>query len=180
MGKNEETEIKLIIKSPKEVAKKLQEAGAQELGVLEQEDIIWDYAQEGKSFEDKKQSFRLRRQKGKDKEVAILTFKKASRLDESGIKTRKEYNVQLDSFDAMKSTLENVGFIKSLVVRKKRRVFKLGNLEITLDQLPFGNYLEIEGDEKEIKQALKKLGFDKYRAETRPYFIIQQELESAT
>lgn len=173
---NTETELKLIIDSPEEVIQKLKKAGAKELGLLEQEDIIWDYAQKGKSFDDKKQSLRLRLQLGENDSRAIVTFKEASFVDLRGIKTRREYNIVVSDFDAMRKVLESIGFKKALVVRKKRRVFRLGDLEITVDELPFGNYVELEGEKRDIKEAIKKLRFDKYPVETRPYFVIQREL----
>lgn len=172
---NRETEIKLRIDSPENMVKKLRDAGAREVELLEQEDIIWDYAFGDKSFKDKKQSFRLRLQKGRNETRTILTFKKSSKIDASGIKTRDEYNILVGDFNGMRDTLENIGFRQDLVVKKRRRVFKLNGLEVTLDELPFGNFVEIEGETKDIKKVIKKLGLENLKAETRPYFIIQRE-----
>lgn len=59
-----------------------------------------------------------------------------------------------------------------MVIKKNRHEFKLDDIEIAIDELEFGNYLELEGEKKNIDRLVKKLGFEKYPIETRSYGAI--------
>lgn len=57
----------------------------------------------------------------------------------------------------MKMILENLGFTKKLIMEKYREKWQLGNVEVVVDRLPFGNFIEIEGNKKEIEKTAKLL-----------------------
>ena len=60
----------------------------------------------------------------------------------------------------MEQIIEGLGFTKKLIMEKYREKWQLPNVEVVIDELPFGNYLEIEGEEKDIKLTVGKLGLN--------------------
>ena len=114
----------------------------------------------GKSFEEntlfsggtldhKRRVLRLRRSGGK----AILTYKE--RLDSDPlIKRRREEETYVDNPDAMVAILDITGDYKpALVYEKYRTAWEVAETEVTIDELPFGIFLEIEGPEEAIRRA---------------------------
>lgn len=75
----------------------------------------------------------------------ILTFKGPTSM-EAGVRVRPEYEVEVDSIGNAQSILEGLGYILTMSYEKWRAVYQYNNLEITLDELPYGNFSEIEGD----------------------------------
>ena len=45
-------------------------------------------------------------------------------------------------------------------MEKYREKWQWGSAEIVIDRLPFGNFIEIEGNEKSILKTIKMLGFN--------------------
>jgi len=56
-----------------------------------------------------------------------------------------------------------------LVYEKRRRTWSLGRTEVVIDELPFGLFMEIEGEEREIDAAEQTLGIDGLPAEHDTY-----------
>lgn len=74
----------------------------------------------------------------------------------------KEVCLTVDSFDQAKSFLEALGIVPAGYQETKRESWRLGTLEIELDQWPWTKpYVEIEGpDEVSLKDIFAKLGLD--------------------
>jgi adenylate cyclase, class 2 len=90
---------------------------------------------------------------------AILTFKE--RLPSaSGIKHQREDETEIQNAESMHSILEGLGFAPVLVYEKRRETWRLDNVEIVLDELPFGLFMEIEGDEIQINDVERRLGME--------------------
>ena len=76
--------------------------------------------------------------------------------------------------------MERLGYRKSWIYEKKRQVWVLDGVEVLIDELPLiGNFIEIEGSEKEIAAAAKKLGFDMKNALTVNYMEEYNEWRKA-
>lgn len=113
-------------------------------------------APEGKEFEEntlyaggnldrRTEVLRLRRVGGQ----AILTYKR--RFDSaSAIKQHLEEETVVEDADTMGRILTQLGYKPALVYEKRRATWQLAGAEVVLDELPFGLYLEIEGDEQAI------------------------------
>ncbi|MEK9183490.1 MAG: CYTH domain-containing protein, partial [Patescibacteria group bacterium] len=56
--------------------------------------------------------------------------------------------------------LNHLGFTKEHIMEKYRTEYKLGEVILALDKLPFGDYLEIEGEKEKIEKAISALGLD--------------------
>lgn len=81
-----------------------------------------------------------------------LTFKDRSQHT-GGVVRRREIEVEVGSFESAKSLVEALGFQVVFAYEKYRTTYELLNTEVVLDELPFGHFLEIEGEEKNLRQA---------------------------
>ncbi|KKQ97495.1 MAG: Adenylyl cyclase CyaB [Candidatus Woesebacteria bacterium GW2011_GWB1_39_12] len=176
---NREIEIKLAIDSMEKVITKLKEVGAKYLGVVKQNDILWDYSEEGKTFDVLDQALRLRIEKDKKGEKAILTFKGTPHIDKSGTKSRDEFNSEVSNPNSVIKILKYIGFYEAVHLVKRRRVFSLDNVECVIDELKFGNYMELEGSKKDIDKLMRRLNLEKFSVELKPYHLLQCEWEKA-
>ena len=85
-----------------------------------------------------------------------LTFKGPTPLEtQSEAKVREELEVEVSDFDTMALIIERLGLRPLQVYEKYRETFQIDDVEIVLDELPYGNFVELEGSEK----AIKKMAF---------------------
>ena len=75
---------------------------------------------------------------------AKLTFKGPKQQFE-GIGQCTEIEFSVSHFDAAKAFLEALGFSVYFIYEKYRREYRLGPCVVMLDELPYGNFIEIEG-----------------------------------
>ncbi|HPO58456.1 MAG TPA: class IV adenylate cyclase [Anaerolineaceae bacterium] len=91
---------------------------------------------------------------------AVLTFKGPSRPDAS-VAERTEIEVEVGDFDAARRLLEALGYRVGVMYEKYRTTYRLGELEVVLDELPYGHFVEIEGPDADAIQAgAEQLGLD--------------------
>ena len=99
---------------------------------------------------------------------AILTFKKRF-SSPSSIKRQLEEETEVEDGDAMARILERLDFKPSLIYEKRRETWKHHSTEIAIDQLPFGWFMEIEGEEADIVAVERAIGIDESSAEVATY-----------
>jgi len=153
---NTEIEAKLKVDSLQEIERKLAELGAEFLAEQLQTDYHFDDANTTLTKTDR--CLRLRKQIVGKSESFFLTYKGAK--EKSSFKKRQEIEFEINDADSVRKLLSALGYEQSLVVEKKRRLWKLGDCEVALDRLPLlGDFVEIEGpDEEKITAAQEKLG----------------------
>lgn len=95
-----------------------------------------------------KQVLRLRKDR-----LSWLAFKGPSQ-DEESARLRQELEFSVSDFEAARALLEALGYQVSIVYEKYRALYELDDLEISLDELPYGSFVEIEGPEAGKIQAL--------------------------
>jgi adenylate cyclase class 2 len=151
-----EIEAKLKVDSVQEIIEKLAELGAEFLQEQSQTDCYFDDAHTSLTKADR--CLRLRRQRTDHSEQVFLTYKGAKEKDK--FKRRREIEVEVRDGDSAEKLLLSLGYEKVLVFEKKRRLWRLGDCEVALDELPLlGSFLEIEGpDYEKIADAQKNLG----------------------
>jgi len=82
-----------------------------------------------------------------------MTYKgPGERID--GALWRTEIELIINDFDAAQKLLEELGYHVAAVYEKYRAMYSLGEALITLDELPYGKFIEIEGENTEQIQAL--------------------------
>ncbi|MEK6754091.1 MAG: class IV adenylate cyclase [Chloroflexota bacterium] len=92
---------------------------------------------------------------------ARFTFKGPSEELEGGVLTRKEIEFVVGDFDSAKQFLEALDFEPIVFYEKFRATFELNNTHIMLDELPYGEFVEIEGeDAQSIQNISNLLGLD--------------------
>ncbi len=90
----------------------------------------------------------------------ILTFKGPS-TSVKGVRVRPEYEVEVDNLGNAWLILEGLGYELAVSYEKWRAVYRLNELLITLDELPYGNFSEIEGaDPAVIRSTAAVLSLD--------------------
>ncbi len=99
---------------------------------------------------------------------AVLTYKEKLKSD-GGIKQKIEFETIVGDIAAMEAIIQRLGFKLSLVYEKKRSTFKYRGVEIVLDELPFGHYMEIEGSLEGIERVERELQIDDLKPESRGY-----------
>jgi len=93
-------------------------------------------------------------------EQSHLTFKGQSDLSQ-GIVDRMELETIVSDLTTTKKILEALGFQVFLVYEKSRTTYAYKDCEIVLDELPFGFFMEIEGESTEaIQRVANDLGFN--------------------
>lgn len=80
--------------------------------------------------------------------AARMTFKGPAHGSE-GVRVRQEIEFIVEDFETARALLEALGYEVSMGYEKFRTVYDLGEVHITLDELPYGNFVEIEGPDPE-------------------------------
>lgn len=89
-----------------------------------------------------------------------LTFK-GSGAERSGVLHRDEIEFAVDDFEKARQFLHALGYVEVIVYEKYRTTYGLDETLIMLDELPYGEFLEIEGENVErIQSMAAKLGLD--------------------
>jgi adenylate cyclase, class 2 len=78
-----------------------------------------------------------------------LTYKSASK-NEQGVLSREEIEFVVEDFEKAKRLLEALGYQKLVYYEKYRTTYSLNETFVMLDELPYGNFVEIEGESVEI------------------------------
>lgn len=100
---------------------------------------------------------------------AKLTYKDAGK-SEQGIVNRTEIEFVVEDFEKAKSFLEALGYQKLLQYDKYRTTYEFQGCHIMLDELPYGDFVEIEGTEiATIHAAATKLHLDIQTAISESY-----------
>lgn len=151
-----EIEAKLKVDSLQEIAKKLAELGAEFLAEQLQTDYYFDDTNSQLTKTDR--CLRLRRQLIGGQETIFLTYKGPKEKDQ--FKKRQEIEIEVGDSDSAEKLLSALAYEKVLAFEKKRRIWRIGECEVALDNLPLlGSFVEIEGpDDKKIADVQRTLG----------------------
>ncbi len=146
-----ETEVKFFITNRESVRKRILETGMVSSGRDFEENIRFEDAEN--SLIQQKSLLRLR----KDKKVRI-TYKCESTVADSDYKMFEELETEVADFAVMQRILESLGFHSEQRYEKYRESFLSGNTVLCLDTMPFGEFLEIEGEKEDIRAMAGKIG----------------------
>jgi adenylate cyclase class 2 len=142
-----EIEAKLKVDSLQEVGRKLAEVDAEFLEEQLQTDTYFDDADGALKSGDR--ALRVRRQKTAQKEKVFLTYKGPKQKDD--FKKRQEIEIEVGDADSTEKLLSALGYEKALVFEKKRRIWRLEDCDVSLDELPLlGSFVEIASAQKNL------------------------------
>lgn len=145
-----ETEVKLYIPDLAGVQQKLETAGAELTAPRVYERNV-RYDNKERSMTPHGMVVRLR----EDTRVR-LTYKDDGTF-ENGVVSRFEAEVEVSDFDAMETILGKLGYTPYLTYEKYRTTYEMDSAEVVLDEMPYGNFVEVEGDRDTIERIIHTL-----------------------
>lgn len=149
---NLEIEVKFLVDDLSTMRERLLATGARQVKARQHERNV-RFDDDDASLLRKGQLLRLRQ----DDRVR-LTFKGLAAADTtSEAKVREELETTAGDFETLAEILKRLGFRERQVYEKYRETFLLGEVEVVLDELPFGNFVELEGSEDAIQKAARQL-----------------------
>ena len=90
---------------------------------------------------------------------AKLTYKGPSTPTDGGVMTRKEIEFTVGDFENAKEFLLSLGYLPKIFYEKFRTTYELNQTHIMLDELPYGTFVEVEGNNaEEIQATVRQLG----------------------
>jgi adenylate cyclase class 2 len=115
----------------------------------------------------------LKRQKAllrvrKINERTILTYKKSLK-NNLGVKQHIEHETEVSDCQAIENIIKSLGFQMGMVYEKRRQTWRLQGVEICLDELPFGLFMEIEGKISDIGLIEMMLEAESFQVEPNTY-----------
>jgi adenylate cyclase class 2 len=146
-----ETEIKFYVIDQPSMRQRIMELGAESQGRFFESNVRFEDPHQ--SLKMKKSLLRLRRDR-----TAKLTYKSTPPEEDNQFKIMEELEVEVSDFDTMHLILEALGFHHEQVYEKWRETLVLDQTQFCLDSMPYGDFLEIEGQKQDIKNFATQLG----------------------
>ncbi len=166
-----EVEVKFHLEQPDRMQQRLIDLGATFQPRMFELNLRFEDADH--TLESKQQLLRLRRDAS-----CRLTFKSKPSPMETECKVYRELEVAVDDFDTMQAILNALGFKAVQTYEKWRQVFAWKGVELCIDTLPYGSFLEIEGSEVDIKAAAQMLHLPWHKRILSNYLAIFEVLRS--
>lgn len=151
-----EIEVKFYLKDIEGMRRNLLELGVESKGRVFETNIRYEDNQ--LSLIQKKTLLRLRKD-----EKTTLTFKSVPKTKSRDFKVFNELEVEVDDMATMGQILEALGFHPEQKYEKWRETLVLERTKMFLDRMPYGDFLEIEGQPQDIKNWIARLGLNWHR-----------------
>jgi adenylate cyclase, class 2 len=170
--KDQELEVKLYVTDLSAVERKLLSLNA-ELSLPRVFEVNLRFDTPGGDLGRTMRVLRLRQDN-----VARLTYKgPASGL--GGARLRQEIEFEVSDFAAARAFLEGLGYQVVMTYEKYRTAYEVDGAEVSLDQLPYGTFVEIEGpDPDTIQTVTSKLGLDWEATIPASYTVLFDQLRA--
>lgn len=170
----QEIEAKFYVRDLKQIESRIQQLDARLIQPRVLETNLRFDLPDGR-LRSKRQVLRLRQ----DTE-AKFTFKDAGKT-EQGIVNRTEIEFTVGNFEQAKLFLEALGYQKILQYDKYRTTYELQTSEvyahIMLDELPYGDFVEIEGEDIDsIRTVAEKLKLNMQAAMAESYSVLFEKV----
>lgn len=125
----------------------------------------------GGILEDEKALLRIR----KIADKTLLTYKRKIQ-NHFGVKQHTEFETEVSDSKAIENIIKALGFELGMIYEKRRQTWHLQNVEVVLDELPFGLFMEIEGKMSEIGLIEMMLELEDFEVEYNTYPKLTFEL----
>lgn len=143
---------------------RLEALGAVRIGAWFEANTVYDDSARG--LKARGTLLRLREKQGR----FVLTLKEKPRTPAaSGVKVYEEHETDVTDGAALGAILVGLGLAPAFRYEKIREKWRLHSCALCLDTLPFGLYLEIEGDEAGIEACAQALALPAEKASTATY-----------
>jgi adenylate cyclase, class 2 len=167
-----EIEVKFLIKDLTHLEIRIQALGGKlvQPRVLE---INQRFDTEGGDLSRDFQVLRLRH----DQKVR-LTYKGAAQMNRT-VSVRQEIEVEVSSYEDTQRLLEALGYKPFMLYEKYRTTYSLGGVLVTLDELPYGHFSEIEGpNAKRLQETAESLWLDWSMRSRESYSALFERVKS--
>ncbi len=102
-----------------------------------------------------------------------MTYKDGEKLHRSSTAAvASKPKSTVSDFDNMETILGKLGFIPVMVYEKYRTTYAYDGTEVTLDEMPYGSFVEIEGDQAAIGRVVEALELDDARRMFASYTVL--------
>lgn len=151
--KGQETEVKFCVRDLHGIEGRLHDLGAQlhEPRVLE---VNLRFDTPNRELMEGGRVLRLRQDR-----LVHLTYKGGSQLMD-GVRSRREIEFTVEDFEAARQLIEALGYDVVFRYEKYRTTYQMRKTFIMLDELPYGNFVEIEGEFGSLHEIAEKLGLN--------------------
>ena len=169
-----EIEVKFLDVDHAALRERLAGLEAHYVGRWFEANIVFDDAQ--RSLKATGTLLRLREKSGH----VVLTLKRAvgdTATVNAKVNAKIYDETEIDVADAasMRAILAGLGYTPALRYEKIREKWTLLGCEVCLDTLPFGDFVEIEGDEEDISACAKALALPRDKASTATYHDLNRQ-----
>ena len=166
-----ESELKFRVAGPRDHEKlrqMLRQRGAKLVGRYKEENFRFN----GPGKSTRNTTLRLRVLNGGPR--GVLTAKGPAKFD-GGVKSREETEIEIRDVHATLDMLEQLGFRVGWTYPKKRSMWMLDGVAITLDVLDFGWFVELEGPSSALPEMARSLGLDPTHALRDSYSVMARK-----
>jgi adenylate cyclase class 2 len=170
-----ESELKFRLRGPRDHAKLrklLRERGAHMSARYREENFRFN----GPGKSTRNTTLRLRVLNGGPH--GVLTAKGPAKFD-GGVKTREETEIDVKDTHAVLDMLDQLGFRVGWTYPKRRSLWMLDGVAVTLDVLDFGWFVELEGPASALPELARSLGLDPARALRDSYSVMARKHQNA-
>ena len=106
-----------------------------------------------------------------------LTVKSPPDDADTEFKIFRELEVEISDAQTMIAILEQLGFYPRQVYEKQRETYLFNQTELCMDTLPYGHFLEIEGEKDDIRKAAEAIGLNWEKRITANYLSLFATLQ---
>lgn len=164
-----EVEAKFFVRDLRDVRQRVRALGGQ-IRSNRQLERNWRFDDADRSLSKSGGVLRLRLE-----QTAQLTYKRPLQT----IEERQEIELEIDSHSTARALLEELGFQAISSYEKYRETHAFGETLVMLDELPFGDFVEIEGPSlQEVEQHARRLGLDWNRRVRRSYLDLFDQIRA--
>jgi adenylate cyclase class 2 len=171
--KDQELEVKFHVNDLSALEARLRGLGAKQVQArLHEVNLRLDTAE--LSLTNSLQVLRLRQDS-----QARVTYKGPG-TTQDGVQVRQEYEFVASDFEAARNLFKALGYDVAMMYEKYRTVYDLDEVHITLDEMPYGGFIEIEGPHPQgIQSVSRRLGVSWEVRVLDSYTVIFEELRAA-
>lgn len=166
-----EVEIKFYISDIDSIRTRIRSLGAEPKGSGFESNIRFD--DEKMRLTREKKLLRLRQ----DTRCRLTVKSPPDDLD-TEFKIFRELEVEVSDSQTMIAMLGQLGYYPRQVYEKQRETYLFGHTELCLDTLPFGHFLEIEGEKDDIRKAAEAIGLNWEKRITANYLSLFATLQN--
>jgi adenylate cyclase class 2 len=166
-----EIELKFLNPDFAALRRRLMALGAEPLDRVFERNLVFDDA--ARSLKSASTLLRLRTER-----KSLLTLKRPPEREQDGVKVFEEIETEVADPLAMQRMLEALGYREAFAYEKLRETWRFGEQLVCLDILPFGRFVEIEGEREALFEAARALGLPPESSSTKTYHQLNLERQT--